>query len=335
MKDEVFGFAHPWLLLGLLLLPVLAILRGARGAAPAVVFSSLAPLRNLGRQRRASAGGWLTTLLLLALGLFVIALARPQAARTLTHIESSGIDIVLTLDVSPSMKAEDFTIGNQRANRLEAVKQVTEKFIRGRPNDRIGIVAFAGRPYLVSPLTLDHDWLLQNLQRIQIGMVGQATAIGSALASASNRLKDRESKSKIIVLLTDGDSNAGQIPPLTAAEAAKALKIKVYTICAGAKGLVPFPTEMFGRITYQNVSMPVDETSLREIAKIADGQFYRATDSKSLAQIFEDIDRLEKSTEQFSQYKEFRELFPWFIGAGASLLALYLMLSQTLWRRLP
>ena len=336
MKDEIFAFAYPWLLLGLLLLPVLAILRGARGAAPAVVFSSLAPLRTLGRQRRASAGGWLTTLLLLALGFFVVGLARPQAARTLTHVESSGIDIMLTLDVSRSMLAEDFTIGNQRANRLEAVKQVTEKFIKGRPNDRIGIIAFAGRPYLVSPLTLDHDWLLQNLQRIRIGLVEDGTAIGSALASASNRLKDREAKSKIVVLLTDGDNNAGQVPPKTAAEAAKALGIKVYAICAGSKGYVPMPRQdVFGRTVYQNVLMAVDEATLQEIAKITEAQFYRATDSKSLGQIFEDIDKLEKSTVELSQYKEYRELFPWFVGAGGALLALYLALGQTLWRRLP
>jgi len=337
VKDETFVFAQPWLLLLLLVLPLLAILRGARGAAPAVVFSSLAPLAVLGKRRRASAGGWQTSLLLLALALFIVGFARPQAGRTLTHVEASGIDIMLTLDVSRSMLAEDFTIGLERANRLEAVKQVTEKFIAGRPNDRIGITAFAGQPYLVSPLTLDHDWLLQNLERIQIGLVKDGTAIGSAIGSASNRIRERDAKSKIVVLLTDGDSNAGTVPPKTAAEAAKALGIKVYTICAGSKGYAPMPMHdpFSGRTVYQNVRMPVNEEALKEIAKITDAQFYRATDTKSLTQIFEEIDRLEKSTSQLSQYKEYRELFPWFVGVGSVLLLLGLALGETIWRRLP
>jgi len=335
MKGETFAFAHPWLLLLLLALPLLALLQGARGAAPAVVFSSLAPLEGLGRPRRARAGRLRPSLLLLAIVPLIVALARPQQGRTLSHVEASGIDIMLALDVSKSMLAEDFTIGRSRANRLEAVKQVTQKFIEGRPNDRIGITAFAGRPYLVSPLTLDHDWLLQNLERIRIGLVEDGTAIGSAIASASNRLKDREAKSKIVVLLTDGDSNAGKITPETAAEAAKALSIKVYTICAGTGGIVPMPIEQFGRKVYRNVQMTVNEESLKQIAKATDAQFFRATDTKSLTQIFEAIDKLEKSTVTLSEYKEVRELFPWFLGAGAALLGLHLLLGETVWRRLP
>lgn len=335
MTDSTFAFANPWLLLLLLALPILAILRGAKGSAPAVIYSSLAPLRDLGRSRRSKAGGWLTTLLILALAAFIVALARPQKGRTLTHVEASGIDIMLALDVSRSMLAEDFTIGSQRANRLEAVKQVTERFIQGRPNDRIGIVAFAGRPYLVSPLTLDHDWLLQNLERISIGLVEDGTAIGSAIASSSNRLRDREAKSRIVVLLTDGDNNAGKVSPSTAAEAAKALGIKVYAIGAGTRGYAPIPIQVFGRTQYQNAKVEVDEETLKQIAKITDAQFYRATDSKSLEEIFEEIDKLEKSTVQMSQYKEIRELFPWALGIGGALLTLHIMLGQTVWRRLP
>jgi Ca-activated chloride channel family protein len=149
---------------------------------------------------------------------------------------------------------------------------------------------------MVSPLTLDHDWLLQNLERLRIGMVEDGTAIGSAIASAANRLKEKESKSKIIVLLTDGDNNAGKVTPQTAAEAAKALGIKVYAICAGSRGFAPVPVQMGGRVFYQQIKVEVDEETLRQIARTADGQFYRATDSKSLTQIFEEIDRLEKST---------------------------------------
>lgn len=332
---ETFAFAYPWLLLLLLGLPVLAYLQGRRGAAAAVIFSSVAPLRDLGKLRRAKVGRWLITLLLVALAFLIVGLARPQQGRTISHVEASGIDILLTLDVSGSMLAEDFTIGNERANRLEVVKQVTQKFIEGRPNDRIGIIAFAGRPYLVSPLTLDHDWLIKNLERVRIGLVEDGTAIGSAIASSSNRLKDRDSKSKIVVLLTDGDNNAGKVTPATAAEAAKAIGIKIYTIAAGTRGFAPMPRDMFGQKVYQNVKVDVDEDTLKKIAALTDGQFYRATDTKSLVQIFEQIDKLEKSTLTFSQYKEVRELFPWFVGAGTALVTLQLLLAQTVWRRLP
>ena len=332
---ETFAFAYPWLLLLLLALPVLAFLQGRRGAAAAVVFSSVAPLRELGHLRRAKVGRWLMTLLLLALASFIVGLARPQQGRTISHVEASGIDIMLALDVSGSMVAEDFTIGNQRASRIEVVKQVTQKFIEGRPNDRIGIIAFAGNPYLVSPLTLDHEWLQKNLERVGIGLVEDGTAIGSAIASAANRLKDREAKSKIIVLLTDGDNNAGKITPLTAADAAKAVGVKVYTIGAGTRGLAPVPVMMYGQKVYQNVKVDVDEDTLKKIAAITDAQFYRATDTKSLTEIFAQIDKLEKSTMTFTQYKQVRELFPWFVGAGAALVALQIVLAQTVWRRLP
>ncbi len=333
---ETFAFAYPSILLFLLALPFLGMLQGARGAAPAVVFSSLIPLREVGRQKRAKAGRLLISLLLLALAFFIVALARPQQGRTLSHVEASGIDIMLALDVSRSMLAEDFTIGNDRANRLEAVKQVTEKFIEARPNDRIGIVAFAGRPYIVSPLTLDHDWLLKNLERVRIGMVEDGTAIGSAIASTSNRLKDRDSKSRIVVLLTDGDNNIGSVTPVTAAEAAKALGIKVYTIAAGTRGFAPMPMmNPFGRKVYQKVRVTVDEDTLKEIAKVTDAQFYRATDSASLEDIFQQIDKLEKTTITLSQYKEVRELFPFFVGIGTGILAMQMVLGQTLWRRLP
>jgi Ca-activated chloride channel family protein len=319
----------------LLALPLLALLRGRRGRGAAVVFSSLQPLLTAGRPRKVRAGGFQLGLLLLALAFLILALARPQQEKTISRIEASGIDIMLALDVSRSMLAEDFTIGTERSNRLEAVKQVTEKFIEGRPNDRIGIVAFAGKPYLVSPLTLDHDWLLQNLERLRIGLVEDGTAIGSAIASAANRLKEKESKSKIVVLLTDGDNNAGKVTPQTAAEAAKALGIKVYAICAGSRGFAPVPVRMGNRVFYQNIKVEVDEETLRQIARTADGQFYRATDSKSLTQIFEEIDRLEKSTVEMHQSKQYRDLFAWFLAPGLGLLALHLLLSQTVWRRLP
>ncbi len=334
--EDSLTFAHPWMLWFLLALPLLAWLRGRRGSAPAIVFSSLAPLRSSGRPRHSHAGSVLLSLLLASLALFIVALARPQEGKQMSQVQASGIDIILALDVSRSMLAEDFTIGKDRVNRVEAVKDVTKKFIEGRPNDRIGIVAFAGQPYLVSPLTLDHDWLLQNMDRVRIGLVEDGTAIGSAIASAANRLKEKESKSKIVVLLTDGDNNSGKVTPVTAAEAAKALGIKVYTIAAGTRGYAPMPMQdMFGRTVYQNVKVEVDEETLKKIAGIANGQFYRATDSKSLEDIFESIDKLEKSTVELNRYTQYRDLFAWFIASGFALLALQVVLAQTTLRRLP
>lgn len=335
-KDWGITFAHPWLLLLLLAIPLLAYFRGNLGKSASLIFSSTALIRALGQSRESKAGYFLTSLIFLSLAAFILALARPQLGRTLTHVEASGIDIMMVLDVSKSMLAEDFSIGGKRANRLDAVKKVTEEFIEGRPNDRIGIVAFAGRPYLVSPLTLDHDWLLQNLERIRIGLVEDGTAIGSALGTAASRLKDRDAKSKIIVLLTDGDNNAGKVTPATAAEATAALGIKAYTIGAGTRGAAPYPfIDPFGRVFYRRVQVQIDEQTLQQIADLTSAKYYRATDTASLEKIYGEIDKLEKSTVELTQYKQFRDLFPWFLGAGAGLLSLQMVLSQTIWRRIP
>ncbi len=328
--------SHPWVLLLLLLVPLLAFLKGKFGGTAGVTFSSTDALRRLGHRRRSRSGAFLAALSYFALASFIIALARPQLGREITRVQASGVDIMLVLDVSRSMLAEDFSIGASRANRLEVTKKVTEQFIRKRPNDRIGIIAFAGRPYLVSPLTLDHDWLIQNLDRIQIGLVEDGTAIGSAIASAANRLKDKDAKTKLIVLLTDGDNNAGKVMPLTAAEAAKALGIRIYTIGAGTVGEAPFPfTDPFGRTVYRNVPVDFKEDTIRDIAKIANGIAFRATDTKSLEKIFTEIDKLEKSKVEVEKIAQYRDLFPWFVGAGIALLGLQILLSQTLWRRLP
>src|SRR5258708_23239061 len=284
--NSALTFVRPWLLLLVLLIPLLAWLRGKRGPAAALTYSSTASLRAIGRQSAARAGKILRALLLLSLAFFVVALARPQLGKSLTQIEASGIDIMLVLDVSGSMLTKDFTIGGQEATRVDAIREVTRKFIEARPNDRIGIIAFAARPYLVSPMTLDHDWLLQNLERVRIGLVEDCTAIGSAMASASNRLNDKHSKSRAIVLLTDGENNAGKISPNTAAEAVKALKIHFYAIGAGINGIAPAPIftsrgpvpDMEGNFIYQRQRVQFNEAGLREVAKIADGQFYRATD---------------------------------------------------------
>ena len=329
-------FVNPWLLCLLLVIPLLAWLQGLQGKSPAILFSATAPLRNLGKSVESRSGNFASSLIYLALGLLTIALARPQLGKSISHVEASGIDIIIAIDVSGSMVIEDYNIGGHRASRIETIKEVTRKFIEGRPNDRIGIIAFGGFPYLVSPLTLDHDWLLQNLERVRIGMVEDSTAIGSAIASACSRLKNKEAKSKAIILLTDGDNNAGKVMPETAAEAAKALGIKFYAIGAGTNGEAPCPmTDQFGRTHYQMIRVHFNEEGLKKVAAIAGGQYYRAADTQSLESIFKQIDKMEKSTVELTQYKQYRDLFPWLIGAGGALLALQIVLSQTIWRKLP
>lgn len=342
--DTEFSFANPWLLLLLLALPVLAWLLGQRGPAAALIYSSTMVLRGLGKSSAARAGKILRALLFLALALFIIALARPRLGKNLTQIEASGIDIMIALDVSGSMLIKDFTVGGDEATRVDAIREVTRKFIEARPNDRIGIIAFAGRPYVVSPMTLDHDWLLQNLERVRIGLVEDGTAVGSAAAAAAGRLNDKKSKSRALVLLTDGENNAGKVPPTTAAEAIRALKINFYAIGAGINGVAPAPvpdgrgsflTDLSGKIVYQNQPVHFNEAGLKEMAQIADGKFYRATDTRSLEEIFKDIDKLEKSTVTMRKFQEFRDLFPACIMAGVGVLAVQLLLSQTIWRKLP
>ena len=344
-KNSALTFAQPWFLLLLLAIPLLAWVRGRSGPAAALTFSSTSALRSLGKSSAARAGKFLRALMFLSLAFLFIAMARPQLGKSLTQVEASGIDIMLALDVSGSMLTKDFTIGGEQATRVDAIREVTRKFIEARPNDRIGIIAFAGRPYVVSPMTLDHDWLQKNLERVKIGLVEDGTAIGSGMSAAANRLNDKRSKSRVIVLLTDGENNTGKIPPNTAAEAIKALKIHFYAIGAGINGIAPTPvfnpqngkpvTDMFGNILYQNQRVHFNEAGLKEVAKIADGQFYRATDTQSLEQIFADIDKLEKTTVSVKKYQQYRDLFPALIATGLGLLLAQLLLAQTIWKKLP
>ncbi len=332
-----FEWAHPWMLWLLLALPFLAILRSSRGAAPAVLFSSVETLRPLGKARRSHAGAWMFGLFIGALGFFILALAQPRLATVNSRVEASGIDIMLALDVSRSMLAEDIVIGHESGNRIEAVKKIAGEFISGRPGDRIGITAFAGRPYLVSPLTLDHDWLLRNLERLRIGLVEDGTAIGTAIASCANRLKDRkDSKTRIIVLLTDGDNNAGKIAPITAAEAAHTVGIKLYTVGVGSEGMAAIPVPLpDGRTVYQQIPVEVDEPSLRQIAKIGEGQYFRAIDGGALRRIFQQIDQLEKTKVELSSSTSYRELFPWLVEMGLLLLLTSILLHLVVWRGIP
>jgi len=268
--------------------------------------------------------------------LIVIAIARPQSAIEKTQRYTEGIDIVLAVDTSTSMRAMDFKIKGRKVDRLDAVKRVVTRFIENRPNDRIGIVAFAGLAYTVCPLTLDHNWLEKNLERVDIGMIEDGTAIGSAISAALNRVKETETKEKIIILLTDGRNNAGRISPTTAAEAAAALGVRVYTIGAGTRGYAPYPVrDMFGNTVMQPIQIEIDEDLLKKIADIAHGEYFRATDTKSLEKIYRKIDELEKTPIEETGYNIYKELFPFVLIPALILLILEIVLSNTVLRRIP
>ena len=333
---ENFQFLHPELLWLLLLLPVLAIWKARWGQPVAVKIPSTTDAQGIGAKSRSRVGGFLIFLTLLAFALLITALARPRHGKGSSEIEASGIDIILTLDVSGSMEALDFELHGKAMNRLEVVKDVVAKFVGQRPNDKLGMVAFAGRPYMVSPLTMDHDWLGKRLAEVKLGQVEDGTAIGSAIASSVSHLRDSQAKSRIIILLTDGVNNAGAVNPLTAAEAAKALGIKIYTIGAGVRGEAPFPVQdQFGRRHLQMVKVDIDEKILEDIAKATGGQSFRATDTDSLTHIYDSINQLETTTRKLKKYQHYDELYLYFLVPGLALLLLELVMSQTRWRRLP
>ena len=329
-------FLNPEFLWLLALLPLLALWRGRKGRVAAVEYSNVEIARAVARETRSRPVRWTTMLRLLVAALLVLGLARPQWGRGRAEVPASGVDLMLALDVSGSMEALDFNLGGEPASRVEVVKSVVAKFIEARPNDRIGMVAFAGAPYLVSPLTLDHDWLKQNLERVRVGLIEDSTAIGSALAAAVNRLRDQPSKSKVVVLLTDGMNNAGKVAPQTAAEAAKAMGVKVYTIAAGSHGQAPMPVkDQFGRSQVVMAKVDVDEAALKQIAGETGGKFFRATDTDSLKKIYAEIDRMEKTTHPLKKFAAYHELFAFAVVPGLLLLGLTLGLEQTRLRRLP
>jgi len=328
--------ADPWLLLLLgtllLLLP-----RGRRAAREAAVrYPSLDVLRAVAPGGAGTRRALLGLLRAVVLGLAVVALARPQLGTAETTVHREGVDVVLAVDVSGSMLAEDFTIDGKRSSRLDAVKDVVRQFVADRPQDRIGLVLFAGRPYTQAPLTLDHGWLLQNLARASVGMIEDGTAIGSALAAATNRLRASTAPSKFVVLLTDGQSNAGNITPETAAEAAAALGIKVYTVGAGSRGMAPFPMkDFFGNTVYRPMQVDIDESTLEQIAKKTGARFFRATDFESLRQVYTEIDRAEKAPFEAPEFLDYREAYPWLLWPALGLLLLEIGLGETVLRKLP
>ena len=319
-------FAHPYILLLLLLLPLLAWLKGKRGRSPAFLYSSVRLAEGLTHARRSRAGAFLAALRWLALAAFIIALAQPRLEKSRTVVKASGIDIVVAIDLSGSMELPDFVVHGQRVNRLDMAKSVLSSFIDERPNDRIGLVAFGGRAYIASPPTLDHDFLQENVARLHLHMIEDNTAIGDALATALNRLRDLQSKSKIIILMTDGQNNSGRVDPLTAAAAAQALGVKVYTIGVGND-------EIANQLRRPDL-LP-DEDTLQKIADLTGGKSYRADNADRFQQIYTEIDKLEKTEAVVNKLSRFDEWFPWLIAGGLVLLLAEVGLGQTVFRRLP
>jgi Ca-activated chloride channel homolog len=330
-------FLEPQWLWLLTLLPMVMLLRGRRGPVAAIEFSDVGLAREVARRSRTRAGGWLWLPPLIAAALMIVGLARPQRAHSRTEVTANGIDIVLGLDVSGSMQALDFLIDNRRMNRIEVVKSVVSKFIEERPNDRIGLIAFAAVPYLVSPLTLDHDWLQQNLERVSTAAAGDdGTAIGSAIVASVNRLRTTNAKSKVVVLLTDGMNNTGKISPIAAAEAAKAMGVRIYTIGVGVRGMAPILVkDEAGHSHLIMDKVDVDEKTLETVAGTTGGKFYRATDTDSLQKIYEQINRLEKTAQTVQKFEHYDELYSWAVMPAAALFGVGLLLQNTRFRRLP
>jgi Ca-activated chloride channel family protein len=331
------SFGHPYFLLLLLLLPLVAWLKGKRGEPPAFVYSSVQLVRGILNITPAKSGGFLSALRWLALALLILALAQPRLTRSETKVSASGVDIVVALDMSGSMISEDFEVRGERVNRFSMARAVLKQFIDKRPNDRIGLVVFASQAYISTPLTLDHDFLLQNLERLQIGVIDEnRTAIGSALSTAVNRLREVKSKSKIVILMTDGQNNSGKIAPLTAAEAAEALKVKVYTIGVGLRGMAPMPVFFGGRRVGERMEpVDIDEDTLQTIANRTGGKYYRADNTARFQAIYAEIDKLEKTEKEIKKFALHRELFAWVITPGLTLVLLEILLRHTAWRRLP
>ena len=331
-----FNFGHPYYLLLLGLIPLLSKWRKNRLKESAFLYSSVALLRGVANLKKSRSRSLLALCRCLVLILCILAMARPRFSEGKTSIKASGIDMVIALDLSSSMAAMDFVQDGERVNRLQIAKSVLEGFIDQRSNDRLGLVAFAGRAYIAAPLTLDHDFFSMNLKRLDLGIAEDGTAIGSALMAALNRLRGVESKSRIVILMTDGQNNAGKIPPLTAAEAADALEVKVYTIGVGTKGMAPFPQkDPFGRTVFVQAKVDIDEQTLKEIAQKTGGKYYRADNTEAFKEIYAEIDRLEKTEVEMKQYTRHEELAAWFLIPALSLLLLELILQHTVWRKLP
>jgi len=342
-----FEFQYPWLLALLGLLPVYALLHGKTGKRSALTFSSADIARAAGATARAAAGRFLFFLRLLAVALGIVAMAGPRLANFHVETETPGVDIMLVLDLSWSMMAIDMGKPAEKLSRFAIASGVLKDFIQKRPSDRIGLIAFSGVPYLASPLTLNHDWLAENLERLHVGIISDlGTAIGDAVAVAAKRLKAvPNSKSRILILLTDGDNNLGKIDPLPAAQLAAALGTKIYAIGIGIEQPCNLPafdpaTGRFkldgnGNVIPTLLLQPANYSVLGKMAELSGGHFYRATNARELQNIYNQIDRLEKTEVKLRRFATYEPLFAWPLLAALALLAGELILANTRFRRVP
>ncbi len=342
-----FEFQYPWLLALLGLLPVYALLRGKAGKLSALRFSSADIARAAGAKARSAAGQFLFFLRLFAVALGIVALAGPRLANYHVETETPGIDIMLVLDLSWSMMAVDMGKPAERLTRFACASGVLKDFIKERPNDRIGMIAFSGVPYLASPLTLNHDWLIENLERLHVGIITDlGTAIGDAVAVAAKRLKAvPNSKSRIMIVLTDGDNNLGKVDPLPAAQLASAMGVKIYTIGIGIEQPCNLPAfypetgrfklDANGNLIPTLLLQPANYSVLGKMADLSGGHFYRATNQRELQNIYNQIDHLEKSDVKLRRYATYEPLFKWPLLAALGLLALEVILANTRFRRVP
>lgn len=353
-----FRFHDPiWLLL-LIPLFVLSILATRRSRRTAILFSSTAMLRNLPKTFRQKIRRLMPWIKMAGLALVVAALARPQYGREEFRVRAEGIAVEMCLDRSGSMQAMDFELDGERVNRLEVVKDVFKSFITGagdlsgRPDDQIGLISFGGFADAVCPQTLDHGTLLQLLTTVKIAQPiydangnivnrelmaeEQATAIGDAVTLAVDRLKDVEAKSKVIILLSDGENTAGVVEPEDAAEAAKQFGVKVYAIGVGSTGVAPFPgVDVFGRAVLDRRAVRLDEASLKLLANTTGGRYFNAKNTSALENVYKEIDALEKTETEGQLYTDYRELCQWFVIPGFCLIVLEIILSATWLRALP
>lgn len=322
-----------WLWCLLVLLPLIAYHIGWGGRRhPALQISTLGGVRGAKKTLHHALLHLPFALRCAALALGIVALARPQSTRSGSDATTEGIDIVLSLDISSSMLARDF-----RPDRLTAALRTAAQFIAARPADRIGLVLFAGESFTQSPLTTDKHTLQILLGQARSGMIEDGTAIGNGLATAVNRLRESPAASRVIILLTDGVNNSGQIAPLTAAEIAATLGMRVYTIGVGTRGVAPYPVvDRFGRPAgFQNMPVEIDEAILTEISAKTGGRYFRATDEAALEAVYEEIDRLETSAIEVTDYTRYEELFGRFVATAIALLALEILFRYLIVRRIP
>lgn len=325
-------FSNPEFLFLLLLIPAFAVWYYYRlqSKESDVRFSTLLPFAMVKYSMRERLRHLPFIVRMIAFALMIIALARPQSTSRGENIYSEGIDIVLALDISGSMLAEDF-----QPNRIEAAKNVAQEFISGRTNDRIGLVIFSGESFTQCPLTVDYEVLRTLIKPLKSGMIEDGTAIGLGLANAVNRLRDSKSKSKVIVLLTDGVNNRGEIDPITAAQIAQSFGIRVYTVGVGTIGEAPYPMQTPFGVRYQMVPVEIDEKVLNQVADITDGKYFRATDNKKLRAIYQEIDRLEKTKIEVRSFRRYTELYYSFLFVAIFFLIGDIGLSNTLFRKIP